>query len=114
MDLPDKHLINDELIEDTLRQIVKDLRLPELKLPGIHTSETPFEQLFNLVKPEVEKLMNTELQSLPQVLYQVDLHESHVNEALASDKPAELLTVAIIKRCFQKVVIRRMYNTGNK
>lgn len=110
--LPEKHLINDEMIGDTAQQIAKDLRLSELFPLQRKPGETPFEHLFNSVYPEVTRLLKTDTRSLPQIVYQVDLRETLVNEALSAENPAAKLTTAIIKRCFQKVVLRRMYGRG--
>jgi len=109
--LPEKHLINDEMIEDTAQQIAKDLRLSEFPI-NRKPDETAFEHLFNGVLPEVSRLIKTDIRALPQIIYQVDLSETLVNEAMSTEKPAAQLTTAIIKRCFQKVVLRRMYGRG--
>lgn len=110
--MPDRHLINDEVIAETASQIEKDLRLSRLNLTPSSAKQTAFERLFSALLPHVSGMLSGGIASLPQALYQVDLPERLVTEALQSTPPADALTEIIIKRCFQKVVLRRLYSRG--
>jgi len=109
-ELPERHLINDEVIAETARQIEKDLWLSRLDLTPSSAKQTAFERLFSALLPHILDLLSDSVADLPQKLYQVDLPERYVEQAMGSDHPSELLTEAIIKRCFQKVVLRRLYS----
>lgn len=111
--LPERNQINAEMIADTVNQIEKDLGLGNLIVGESDKASTPFDQIFEALLPQVENFLLHSPASLPQHLYQVDLPEKMANRALASDQPAQLLTEFIIKRCFQKVVLRRMHRSGN-
>lgn len=111
--LPDRHLINNEMIDDTVRQIVKDLDLSGFPAVQPDEHQTPFEQIYNALMPVVDHLLTQNIAVLPQVLYQVDLGEQKVKGIMESENPASQLTVSIIRRCFQKVVLRRLYSTGS-
>lgn len=107
--LPEPHRINRELIDDTRAQIEKDLGITDTLKVDNQQTITPYEQLFRPVLSVVRQLFEKDSGHLPQVLYRTDLNENLVNEILQSPNPAELLADAIIRRCFQKVVLRRMY-----
>lgn len=107
--LPEPHSINRELIDDTRAQIEKDLGITDTLSIVSQLSLTPYEQLFPPVLSVVRQLFEKDTAHLPQVLYRIDLSENLVNRILQSDNPAELLADAIIRRCFQKVVLRKMY-----
>lgn len=113
-DLPDRHLINRELLADTAAQIQKDLGLAELEVARGESESTPYDQLFDSVLPVMRSMIERDLDRLPQVLYRIDLSEKLVLRAMESPDTPEILTDAIIKRCFQKVVLRRMYSKGHK
>ncbi len=113
-DLPDRHLINRELLTDTAEQIQKDLGLAELEIESGESERTPYDRLFDSVLPVMRSMIERDLDRLPQVLYRIDLGESLVLRAMESPQTPEILTEAIIKRCFQKVVLRRMYSKRHK
>jgi hypothetical protein len=110
--LPEPQQINFELLHATHAQIEKDLKADVEIDP---TSEKPaYDQLFEPVLAIVKYLLERDTAQLPQALYRIDLNEQMVNRFLLSDSPAELLADAIIRRCFQKVVLRRLYQNGAK
>ena len=112
--LPDRHLINRELLADTAEQIQKDLGLAQLEIESEGSENTPYDQLFHSVLPVMRSMIDRDLDRLPQVLYRIDLSEKLVLRAMESPETPEILTEAIIKRCFQKVVLRRMYSKQHK
>ncbi len=111
---PDRYLINSEMIDHTVQQIKKDLRLEAFPTLIPDPEKTPYEQIFAALMPEVEHLISCNIADLPQMIYQVDLPENEINHLMSAENASEKITDSIIKRCFQKVVTRRLYSVKRK
>lgn len=98
---------------ETADQVEKDLRLEQLVVEE-QPDTTPFDALYAALFPVVKAIVAHHTSDLPQHFYQVDLSEGAVAEALSSEDPVAAVTEAIIRRCFQKVVLRKLYKKGEK
>lgn len=107
-ELPEAREISRDLLSDTVEQIKKDLKIERLEV-SFEQSASPYEQIFSALLPHVNDALVKNTISLPQLLYQIDLNESAANESISSEKPQLKLTDLIIRRCFQKVVLRKFY-----
>lgn len=97
------------LREETLNQIEKDFRLQGIDLT-FENKVIDYPQLVAIVgqKLEQEGLINS--LALRPLLYQLDISEDYVQQEITG-KPKEsaLLSDAIIKRCFAKVIYRKKF-----
>lgn len=107
-ELPQPREISAALLADTVEQIEKDLNLDPLKV-DFDQIAPPYEQIFNALLPEIRDILIRDAEFLPQLLYQIDIKEHIANEAVNSNNPSRNLTDLIIRRCFQKVVFRKLY-----
>ena len=102
----------EQIIAATIEQVRKDFALQGIDL---QTNKFPNERLvysFSTLLDDMEFLHDTRL---PALLYQLDLKESEISYKLTSSKPAEVYKVlarSILKRCFEKVMWRRKYQSG--
>jgi len=109
----EQYFINREIMNDTARQVAKDLRLAPFEISFEENSPSPYEQMMQNVLPAITELLNGNAQKLQQTIYQVDLSETRFRGALRTENPALTLADEILKRLLQKVVIRRLYSSGN-
>ncbi|MFT7234114.1 MAG: hypothetical protein ACI8TA_003343 [Cyclobacteriaceae bacterium] len=73
-----------------------------------------FQQLFVILRQEVQKLLDHDFNHLLNILYRIDIAESRLKHILEISKPEEIadeLTREIIDRHRQKVITRLRYNS---
>lgn len=107
-ELPQPHEITSALLQETVEQIKKDLKINSF-LVDFNQTEPAYDQIYGALLPKVRDLLVRGTDFLPQLLYQVDISEPLANKAVHSATPAINITDLIIRRCFQKVVFRRFY-----
>lgn len=100
----------------TIRQIQKDLSFQNLALTlGSNPSFSELKEQLLILLIDLEA---NDHQVLKNVLYQVDLDERHIRKSMlmSSDQSfCEVLSLLLIKRCFQKVWTRLHFsNTENR
>ncbi len=106
---------NHKIIEQTYKQIQKDFGQYSVELKQMEAADTALESLFNCVQPEVKALVEHNYSKLVQILYRVDLEETLVSRALLEEDMSTALnqiSVLIIHRELQKVLIRNQYSVG--
>jgi hypothetical protein len=108
----EQYFINREIMNDTARQVAKDLRLAPFEISFEADAPAPYEQMMQFVLPAITELFSGQAQKLQQTIYQVDLSESRFRAALRAENPSLALADEILKRLLQKVVIRRLYSNG--
>jgi hypothetical protein len=110
------YLLQKKWLLPTIRQIQKDLSFQNLALT---LGSTPsFSELKEQLLILLIDLEANDHQVLKNVLYQVDLDERHIRKSMlmSSDQSfCEVLSLLLIKRCFQKVWTRLHFsNTENR
>lgn len=99
------YLTDVEMLRLTAEQIQKDLAFFSLPVSFSGSQENAYDELFGQVHPHVKKLMETDFEKFLSLLYRVDIHEKQLRGA-----DAEQITELIIKRCLQKVVLRKLFS----
>ena len=110
------YLLQKKWLQPTIRQIQKDLSFQNLALTL--DSNPSFSELKEQLLILLLDLEANDHQVLKNVLYQVDLDERHIRQSMlmSSDQSfCEVLSLLLIKRCFQKVWTRLHFsNTENR
>lgn len=103
-----------DIVAKTALQIIKDFGLFGMKIKLDEGIEWNYDELFNQLKPIIDRLMQQDYPRLLSVLYQIDLSPSAINKA-RSEQPdideSELIPALIIYREFKKVVFRMYYKS---
>lgn len=101
------YLLQKKWLLPTIRQIQKDLSFQNLVLSlGSHPSFSELKEQLLILLSDLEDNNHRVLKNL---LYQVDLDERHIRKSMlmSSDQSfCEVLSLLLIKRCFQKVWTR--------
>jgi hypothetical protein len=110
------YLLQKKWLLPTIRQIQKDLSFQNLALTlGSNPSFSELKEQLLILLIDLEA---NDHQVLKNVLYQVDLDERHIRKSMlmSSDQSFyEVLSLLLIKRCFQKVWTRLHFsNTENR
>ena len=110
------YLLQKKWLLPTIRQIQKDLSFQNLALTlGSNPSFSELKEQLLILLIDLEA---NDHQVLKNVLYQVDLDERHIRKSMlmSSDQSfCEVLSLLLIKRCFQKVWTRLHFsNTENR
>lgn len=102
----------EKILEDTIRQLKKDFALQGIELETNKLLKAGLVYSFSVLLEEMEFLHDSRL---PALLYQLDLKESEISYKLTSSKPEasyKVLAESILKRCFEKVMWRRKFQSG--
>ena len=111
--------LNDiDILNQTADQIKKDFSFFDI---DIHFKESnnkdAYSQLCEQILPCIKQLIKTDYQKLIALLYRVDITEIQIKkETLGNnEKPfEEIITQLIIKRCLQKVVLRKFFSKNER
>jgi hypothetical protein len=101
----------EEWIRQTAELTIKQLD-QELSDP-FSSNEADWEVLKAWLNKVIKHKLDYDMQGLLQALYRIDLNESKVKEILTIAPPEEisnLLTEEILKRQWQKILIRQKYS----
>lgn len=101
-----------DLIRQTAEQIKKDFELFNISISFSGDPEHAYPELFNQIKPEIERLLSGNYNTLLQLLYRIDVSEKHLAEAMQNmnrHAMAVVITELVIQRELQKVLIRNAY-----
>jgi hypothetical protein len=108
----EKYIRDIDILNQTADQIIKDLGISGIKIRFSGDKYNAYEELFNQIDPEIDKMLNTDRSRLMQVLYRIDINEDLLKRKLrenSSESTSAVITELIIKRELQKVVIRNFY-----
>ena len=100
-----------EVIQQLIEQMKKDFDWTDLSFI-LSDQQELYQNLVNLIKPFISKLIDDNYQKLLELLYRIDINEKVLAETInTSDKDnlAEEITKLIILRELQKVVRRNYY-----
>lgn len=96
-----------EMINACVAQVQKDLGMFDIELSYSGQIASAFDELFEQLHPQIEKMLQQGNVGLMDILYRVDVPEKFVKEMLSWDTSLSVsLTKLILLRDLQKVVIR--------
>jgi hypothetical protein len=96
-----------EMINACVAQVQKDLGMFDIELSYSGQIASAFDELFEQLHPQIEKMLQQGNVGLMDILYRVDVPEKFVKEMLSWDTSLSVsLTKVILLRDLQKVVIR--------
>lgn len=102
--------LNDlDILNLTADQIKKDFSFFSLPIFFSGNKETAYEELCEQIHPHIKKLQDTNYEQLLAVLYRIDVPEERITNN-AEPVSSKHLTELIIKRCLQKVVLRKLFS----
>lgn len=111
-----KEYIEDEsIILETAQQIIKDFRLYEMEILFEGKTETPYQILFDQIKPWISDMVSTNLPGLFSLLYTIDVPDhwwKNVRDESDPEIIAGVFTDIIIKRELLKVLTRMKFRQG--
>jgi hypothetical protein len=101
-----------DLIKDTANQIIKDFDMFGMEIKFSGNAYNAYEELFEQIEPNINKLIQSNQQKFMGILYRIDLSDEQIKKAVTENsiEPFScIVTDLIIKRELQKVVIRNHY-----
>ncbi len=101
-----------KVVAHTLAQVKKDFALQGIELEIDSLNREELVNSFSVLLDQMEFLHDSRL---PALLYQLDLNESEISQKLTTTRPQsayKVLSESILKRCFEKVMWRRKYQSG--
>ena len=106
--------LNDvDILNQTAQQIQKDFSLFDITILFERSTKDAYTQFVQQILPRIKQLINSDYQKLYSLLYRVDISETQIKKESAAnvDMPfEEIITRLIIKRCLQKVVLRKLFS----
>ncbi len=110
------YLQDAEILYQTTEQIKKDFAFFEIEIIFESNSKNGYDALYDEVFPHIKKLLSSSSQKIFSLLYRIDISEAQLKNESQKNKEQtseEIITHLIIKRCLQKVVLRKLYSTNN-
>ena len=101
-----------DILNDTVKQIAKDLGWSRLEVKFSGNAEGAYQELFEQIHPQIEKLLKENAGKFYELMYRIDISETHIKKTIAQAKDqsfSEVVTDLILKRELQKVVMRKTY-----
>lgn len=98
------------LLPDTLAQLAKDMRSNGLD-PSWAPND-PMEVILPKLKTAIRSFSEQEAGRFSSLLYTVDVPETRIRAAFATQDPFRAIAELLLMRCLQKVVLRRMFSAG--
>ncbi len=98
------YLTDLDILNQTVEQIQKDFSFFSLAVTFSGNRETAYNELCEQIHPHMKRLLETNYEQLLSVLYRIDIPEQQITHN------AQHLTDLIIKRCLQKVVLRKLFS----
>lgn len=106
--------LNDlEILNQTAQQIKKDLGFFQLEIILKGNKQNAYEELYTQIYPHIKSLSSGNLEKLFSLLYRVDISEKQISTEQQNSKHLsfeEVITHLIIKRCLQKVILRKLFS----
>lgn len=107
------YLTDVHILQQTADQIKKDFSFFSLKITFSGNKNEAYSELFDQIYPHLKKLMDTNYEKFFSLLYRIDLNEKQIHKVQTDNKneePAKIISDLIIKRCLQKVILRKLYS----
>jgi hypothetical protein len=102
------------LVEETVQQVLKDFSMAGVAIDYLPEFKGEMSAFFDWLDRKILALIEEDQELLMSFLYRVDLSEKKLKETLVSSSvdSSELIAKQVIKREFQKVLLR--YIIGGK
>lgn len=107
----------EDLIRKTAAQIIKDFAEFGLEITFSGEVQNFYEELFNQMKPHIEKIMGEHYTMFLNFLYRIDITEKqvlHYQKEMNDASYEDALTEVIIHRELKKVMIREYFKAQSK
>jgi hypothetical protein len=98
-----------EMIRLTAEQIKKDFAFFSLPVVFSGNRETAYAELSEQVLPHIRQLVENDYARFLSLMYRVDIPERQLAVPAGAEK-YQHFTNLVIKRCLQKVVLRKLYS----
>lgn len=109
-------LNKEDVIRETVAQIMKDFALFSIKLTFSGKLETAYDELLKQLGSQITTMLENDDEILLSVLYQVDISEKDLRKTkldLPNYNQVEVIAHQIIFRDLKKVLTRRYFKSGN-
>ena len=110
------YLNDTAILKQTTEQIQKEFSFFDTTILFDNSNNYTFSYLCEQILPQVKKLILADNQKLYAFLYRIDINEAQIKKESNSniDKPfEEIISQLIIKRCLQKVVLRKLFSSND-
>jgi hypothetical protein len=101
-----------EVIRQTVAQVVKDFSMFGMDVEFTGSTQMAYNELFMQLSRHIQRLLETDYGKLASLLYQVDLSERKILDAV-TDHPehsyAEVIAELVIHRELKKVLLRNYF-----
>lgn len=107
------YLNNAEILNKTAEQIQKDFAFFDLTINFTPNCTSAYTLLYEEVLPQIKKLLQANSQKIYALLYRIDINETRLKTELLNNQTQtteEIITQLIVKRCLQKVVLRKLFS----
>lgn len=109
-------LNNDLIIEETIKQIIKDFAIFGITLNFPEKSENIYSNLHIQLTKQITVLAQNNFSKLLSVLYQIDISEKDIEKTtkeLTNYNEVEVIAHQIIVRELKKVITRKYFKINN-
>jgi hypothetical protein len=107
---------NQQVIDQLLRQVEKDLELESNCLLCNSSEANVFDSIFKLLLPIVEKNIHQDYGKFMNTLYRIDVSEQKIKQSMLDKSSIEfpcVMTELILQKEMQKIIIRLVYANRN-
>ena len=107
---------NQQVIDQLLRQLEKDLELESNCLLCNSSEANIFDSIFKLLLPIVEKNIHQDYGKFMNTLYRIDVSEQKIKQSMLDKSSIEfpcVMTELILQKEMQKIIIRLVYANRN-
>jgi hypothetical protein len=107
---------NQQVIDQLLRQLEKDLELEPNCLFCNSSEANVFYSIFKLLLPFVEKNIHQDYGKFMNTLYRIDVSEQKIKQSMLDKSSTEfpsVMTELILQKEMQKIIIRLVYANRN-
>ena len=104
---------NTDILNQTAEQIKKDFSFFDITILFKETEKDAYTQLSEQILPRIKQLIKSDYQKFFSILYRVDISESQIkkeSQSYPEKSFEEIITSLVIKRCLQKVVLRKLFS----
>jgi len=101
------------LINATAAQVQKDFQLYGEEIIFVEGTSSPYDQLFDQVKPIIFRMLELDSTRFFSLLYAIDVEENKIKELLLGTKDSDVaneLTHLILERELLKVLSRQIFS----
>ena len=102
----DKYKYESEIVRQTAEQVIKDFGMFGIDIYFSGNTDFAYDELYDQLLPQIDKLLKTNYAKLSSLLYQVDVHPKKLVKNNNIQTEEETITEAVLDREFKKVLTR--------